>query len=305
MTPPSESTHAHAAETRKGVIYGLAAYLAWGVIPIYFKAVKSVPPLEVLAHRVIWSLAFLFFLIQIKRGWPAVIGALRTRRTLIALMATTALIACNWFTFIWAVIHDHLVEASLGYYINPLVSVLLGFVLLRERMRLFQWVAIAIAAGAVTYLTIRLGRPPIVSLILAFSFGFYGLVRKVAAVGALPGLAIEVTFLTPIAITLLVWWSSTSQLVFLHESRRIDVLLAAGGVITATPLLWFTNAARRLRLSTIGIMQYIAPTLQLLLGAVVYHEPTSRAHWVTFACIWTALAIYTTDALTHRRPTPQ
>lgn len=303
LTSGNESSSHQASEARLGVIYGLACYLAWGVIPIYFKAVKSVPPLEVLAHRVVWSVVFLAILLQVRRGWPAILQAVGSRRTMLALLATTVLIACNWYTFIWAVSHDRVVEASLGYYINPLVSVLLGFVLLRERMRMFQWVAIAIAAAAVLYLTVRLGKPPIVSLILAFTFGFYGLLRKVAQVGSLPGLAIETTILAPVAVAFLVWTSRAGNLVFLHQSTRLDALLAAGGVVTAVPLLWFANAARRLRLATIGLMQYIAPTLQLLLGAAVYGEKTSLDHWITFAAIWSALGVYTFDALSHRRLT--
>lgn len=301
MKPNSESTAAHAADVRLGVLYGLGCYLAWGVIPVYFKAVKSVPLLEVLANRIVWSVVFLAVLLQVKRGWPAIIAAIRTRKTMVALVASTILIACNWYTFIWAIGHNQVVQASLGYYINPLVSVVFGFVFLRERMRPLQWVAVAIAGVAVAYLTIRIGEAPIISLILAFTFAFYGLLRKVAAVGALPGLAIEVTMLCPIAIVFLVWRARNGQLIFLHESARIDILLVAGGMVTALPLLWFANAARRLRLSTIGIMQYIAPTLQLLLGAVVYHEPTSRHHWITFAAIWGALLIYTLDALSARR----
>ncbi|MCB9858747.1 MAG: EamA family transporter RarD [Phycisphaerales bacterium] len=286
---------------RIGVFYGLGCYLAWGVIPIYFKAVKAVPPLEVLAHRVIWSVVFLAALLQIKRGWPAIRVAISSRRTMLALIASTLLIACNWYTFIWAVGHDQVVQASLGYYINPLVSVVLGFAFLRERMRKLQWVAVAIAACAVVYLTIRIGKPPAISLILAMTFGLYGLLRKVAAVGALPGLAIETTMLAPIAVGFLVWRSHTGQLVFLNGSTGIDCLLAAGGIVTAVPLLWFANAARRLRLSTIGIMQYIAPTMQLVLGALIYSEPTGRHHWITFAAIWGALLIYTLDALSARR----
>lgn len=303
LTSTRDSIEPQASETRIGVLYGIGAYLAWGVIPIYFKQLTSVDPLEVLAHRVIWSLAFLSVLLQIKGGWPVVFSAFRSRRTVISIVATTALIACNWYTFIWAVIHDRVVEASLGYYINPLVSVLLGFVFLRERMRPLQWVAIAIAAGAVAFLTYRLGKPPVVSLILAFSFGLYGLLRKISSIGALPGLAIEVAFLSPIAVGLIVLWSQRGELMFLHESTKLDLLLAAGGVVTAVPLLWFANAARRLRLSTIGLMQYMAPTLQLVLGAAIYDEPTTRAHWITFGCIWTALAIYTSDALALRRRT--
>jgi len=301
LTSDHTSDQDNAAETRRGVYYGLGCYLAWGVIPVYFKAVKSVPPIEVLAHRVIWSVVFLAALLQLKRGWPTIAAALRNWRTMTALGASTILIACNWYTYIWAVGNNQVVEASLGYYINPLVSVVLGFVFLRERMRSLQWLAVALAAIAVTYLTVRLGKPPVISLILAFTFGLYGLLRKVASVGALAGLAIETTMLAPIAIGFLIWRSRTGELIFLHETTRLDLLLAAGGVVTAVPLLWFANAARRLRLSTIGVMQYLAPTLQLLLGAVVYHEATTTHHWMTFAAIWTALIVYTVDALASRQ----
>ncbi len=301
MTLPNAGPESKAAEARLGVIYGLACYLAWGLIPIYFKAVKQVAPLEILAHRIIWSVVFLAVLLQFRRGWPAIVETVRSRRTMLALFASTILIAGNWYTYIWAIGHDQVIMASLGYYINPLVSVLLGFVFLKERMRPLQWLAVAVAAIAVLYMTIMIGEPPVISLILAFTFAFYGLLRKVASVGALPGLAIETTMLLPFAVGFLIWSSQAGTMSFTNISTRIDLLLAAGGIVTAVPLLWFTNAARRLRLSTIGLMQYLAPTLQLLLGAAVYDEEMHSYRWIAFGGIWTALLIYTMDALSRQK----
>lgn len=308
MQNSTNATDHDRKEARAGVLYGLGCFLAWGIIPIYFKSFVDdrgqiiVPPFEVLAHRIVWSVLFLGIVLTVKRGWPAIIAALRNRRTMLALIASTILIACNWYTYIYAMVHNEVIQASLGYYINPLVSVFLGFVFLRERMRVGQWIAIAIAASAVVFFTIRMGTTPRIALILAFTFALYGLLRKIAPVGALPGLAIETALLLPFSLGFLFFWQKSGDLVFLHYSRRIDFLLFAGGIVTAVPLWWFANAARRLRLSTVGIMQYIAPTMQLILGAVVYNEPTQTAHWITFAGIWFALACYTVDAFSHRRP---
>ena len=293
-------TDADRREARLGVVYGLACYLSWGFVPIYFKQIVIVPPLEILAHRIIWSVVFLSLVLTLRRAWPAIVAAVRSPRTMWALVASTALIACNWYTFIWAVSHNLVLQASLGYYINPLVSVLLGFIFLRERLRPMQWTAVALAACAVIYFTIQTGATPRIALFLAVSFALYGLLRKVAPVGALPGLAIETAFLLPIAVGFLLHWGNSGRLIFATHSRAIDLLLIAGGVVTAVPLWWFANAARRLRLSTMGIMQYIAPTLQLVLGAAVYGEPTQAAHWITFGGIWLALAYYTADALRQR-----
>ncbi len=302
LTGPSQNPndHTHARRVaRVGVVYGVAAYGWWGLVPIYFKAVAHVAPAEILAHRIIWSVVLLAVLMRLYGRWRAAVAALRSHSTLITLLGTTTLIALNWFVFIWAVAHDRVLEASLGYFINPLVNVLLGFVFLRERLRRWQTVSVALAAAGVAYLTFNYGQVPIIALVLAGSFGLYGLLRKTAKVDALTGLTIETMLLAPLALAylgVLAWGHECS---FGTESWRTDGLLALGGVITAVPLLWFTNAARRLRLATLGFLQYLAPTGHFLLAVAAYGEHFSQVHLICFACIWTALLVYSIDTVTH------
>jgi len=286
-----------AREARIGVAYGLGAYLSWGFVPIYFKAVSGVPALEVLAHRVVWSVLLLVCILRWRKRLRSAWSVMRDRTVLLTLIGTTILIAVNWFTFIWAVANDRLLEAGLGYFTNPLVNVLLGFVFLRERVRPWQAVSVLLAAIGVGVRTYYLGSLPAVALILAFSFGFYGLLRKTARVEALIGLTVETTILLPFALAYLGYLTATHHIVFGAQSWSTTLLLAMCGAITSIPLLWFTNAARRLRLATIGFMQYLAPTFQCLLAVVVYGEPFARTQWITFGFIWTALAIYSVDAL--------
>jgi chloramphenicol-sensitive protein RarD len=284
-----------------GLLYGLAAYGFWGFVAIYFKAVKSVPPLEVLAHRIAWSVAVLAILLTVRLKWPAIRAALRERRTLLFLTGSTTLVAVNWFVFIWAVSHDQVLQASLGYFINPLVNVLLGFIFLGERLRRAEWISVGLATAGVAWLTISVGTLPWISLTLAFTFGFYGLLRKMAHVGALEGLAIETWILLPVSIAYLGWLWHDGTLVFAHRSIRIDLLLAAAGLVTALPLLWFAEAVRRLRLATVGLLQYIAPTLQFLLAVLLFREPFSIERLVAFLFIWTAIVIYSSDNVVRLR----
>lgn len=286
---------------RTGVAFGVAAYLWWGLVPIYFKAVAHVPETEVLAHRIIWSTVLLAALMCWFGRWPVALASLKSRKTMVTLGATTVLIAVNWFMFIWAVANDHLLEASLGYFINPLLNVLLGVVFLRERLRPWQIVSVIIAAIGVSYRTFELGELPVVSLVLAGTFGMYGLLRKTAPVDALTGLTVETALLLPLAVGYAVFITIDDRASFCTVSVGTSVLLAMGGVVTAVPLLWFTNAARRLRLSTLGFLQYIAPTLQFLLAVIVFGEPFHRAQLVSFGCIWIALAIYSADAVLSSR----
>lgn len=291
----------HATEARRGVLYGVLAYGWWGFIALYFRAVQAVTPLEVLSHRIIWSALLLVLLLAARGRLGDLAAAVRQRRTLLTLAATTVLIAVNWYVFIVAVTHGHLLEASLGYYINPLVSVLLGCLFLHERLRTAQRWSVLLAAAGVAWLGASLRVVPGVALVLATSFGLYGLLRKTARADALTGLAFETLLLLPVAALLLLRASAAGQLAFLHRDGPLDLLLVAAGPVTALPLLWFANAARRLRLATVGFLQYMTPSLQFLLAVTVFGERFTPAHRVAFACIWTALTIYTVDAVRAAR----
>ena len=286
--------------TRKGMLYGLAAYGWWGLVVVYFKAVDHVSPPEVLAHRVIWSVALLALLMARTGRGSALKAALRDPRTLRTLTATTLLVGGNWFVFIWAVGNDRVLEASLGYFINPLVNVFLGFIVLRERLRPLQWISVALAFGGVAYLALDLGVLPWVSIFLAFSFGFYGLLRKTASVDSMTGLTVECLLLLPFALSYLIILAVRSEIAFATVSRSTDGLLLLAGVVTALPLLWFAKAARRLPLATIGFMQYIAPSLHFLLAVTFLGEPFIPAFRITFGCIWIALVLFSADQLRRR-----
>lgn len=296
MTSPSRDTTRH--DSLRGLLYGVAAYAWWGFAAVYFKLVEAVPPLEILAHRIVWSMVVLLGMITVLRRWPAALAVLRDRRAILLLGASTLLIAVNWYTFIWAVTSNHMLDASLGYYINPLVNVVFGFAFFRERLRKWERVSVALAALAVAWLTISAGVVPWTALVLATSFGLYGLVRKLARVSSIEGLTVETALLLPVAIAWLLWRAHSGSLAF-GSSTRIDLLLIAAGPVTALPLLWFANAVRELRLATVGLLQYIAPTLQFTLAVLVYDEPFSGARAVAFVLIWTAVAIYSADNLRH------
>jgi len=287
-------------ESTKGILFGIATYGFWGFVAVYFKLLVGVSPLEILAHRIVWSVVVLVAIITILRRWPELALVARNRRSLRLLLMSTVLIAANWFVFIWAVTHNHLVEASLGYFINPLVSVLLGFIVLHEHLRTIEWLSIALAAMAVTWLAVGGGTFPWISLSVAFSFGFYGLVRKMAAVPPLEGLTIETAILLPIASGYLLHRAAAGTLMFGHASHSLDLLLMAAGPITAIPLLWFGAAVRRLRLATVGLLQYMTPTIQFCLAVAVYHEPFGSRKIVAFALIWCAVAMYTVANLRMR-----
>jgi len=288
-------------QTTTGILYGLGCYLWWGLCPLYFKSVAHVPAGEVLAQRIVWSLVLLLLLLARRGDLTAALAQARQPRIFLTLTVTTLLVAVNWFTFIWAVSHDLLLQASLGYFINPLVNVLLGLVILRERLRPLQWVSLGLATIGVMIMGLRLGGLPMISLVLAFSFGFYGLMRKMTAVGGVRGLTIETGILTPVALGVMLFWQGKGELVFGHLDRSTDLLLMASGVVTAVPLIWFANAARRLRYSTVGFLQYLAPSLQFLLAVFVYHEPFARSELASFILIWSALGMFTLDAVARAR----
>ncbi|UCE59479.1 MAG: EamA family transporter RarD [Phycisphaerales bacterium] len=278
--------------------FGLGACLWWGLQPVYFKVVASVPTLEVLAHRVVWSWVLLTLLLCLPGRGRSVIQALRHGRTLGTLVATTCLIASSWYFFIWAVTHGHVLQASLGYFISPLINVLLGRVFLGERLRRWQLTSVLLAAGGVGYLTIHHGQVPTLALVLALSFSLYAMLRKSTNVDARAGLTIETTMLLPFALLYLAHLSAEGELVFASTSRSLDALLALAGVITAVPLLLFVSAARRLRLTTVGFLNYIVPSMHFLLAVIAFDEAFTQVHMISFGCIWTALAVY---SLTSRR----
>lgn len=275
-----------------GLTYGLAAYVLWGLFPIYFKATAAVPPLEVLAHRVVWAFAMLLVVAARLGLFPELRAAFRSAATLRLLGASCVLIAVNWLVYIWAVVSGRILEGSLGYYINPLLSVLLGVIVFRERLERPVLAAIAVAAAGVLWLTLHMGRPPWIALCLAFSFGMYGLLRKLAPVGAVTALTVETGFLLPLAVAYLVLARVRGTLALLAGPPGLDLLLVLVGPITAIPLLLFAGAARRLPLSTLGFLQYVSPTIQFLVGVALYREDFSPARGVAFACIWVALAIF-------------
>lgn len=277
---------------RTGMIFAAASYVMWGLFPVYFKALQGIPPMEILLHRMVWSLVFLMLVLAWRRQWDWIRQVLRRPRVLAGFTASALLLAGNWFIYIWAVNNDRVVDASLGYFINPLVNVLLGFLLLRERLRPGQWGAVALAAGGVAWLTWQGGAVPWIALMLAGSFASYGLLRKTAALGALEGLSLETLLLFPLALGYLGWLTLSGHNAFLSAPVSTQWLLAAAGPITAIPLLLFAAGARRIPFSTLGLLQYIGPTLQLLLGVWLYHEPFSGARLVGFALIWAALAVY-------------
>jgi chloramphenicol-sensitive protein RarD len=260
-----------------------------------------VPALEILAHRMVWSLAFVLVVLTYRRRWAWLKPALHSKRTLLTFLATGAILSLNWFTYIWAVNAGFIVEASLGYFINPLVNVLLGVVFLQERMRRWQWTAVALAAAGVLYLTIRYGSLPWISLTLAFSFGTYGLLRKTASLEALEGLGMDTAVMFLPAIGYLIYLELAGQGSFGHVTWTTSLLLVLAGVITAVPLWLFALGARRVTLVTLGLLQYIAPTLQFLIGVFVYDEPFSRAQLIGFSLIWLALVLYSTESVLNAR----
>jgi len=280
---------------RSGFLLGVGAYVLWGMMPLYFKALAHVPATEIVAHRIVWSVLFLGLLATLSRRWAGIRTALGTPRLLMILTVTALLIGVNWLVFIYSVVSRHMLEGSLGYYLNPLVNVLLGVVLLKEKLTRAQILATFLAAAGVAVLAAGAGSALWISLVLAGTFALYGFVRKVAPVDSLEGLSIETMLLTPFALGYIVWLERSGSLLFGQTGLTTDLLLALGGAATATPLLMFTGAARRLPYSTLGFLQYIAPSLQFLLAVTAFGEPMTRAHLVCFGAIWTALVIFTLD----------
>ncbi|MCU0574173.1 MAG: EamA family transporter RarD [Syntrophobacteraceae bacterium] len=281
----------------KGFLCALSAFLIWGLSPVYWKTLTGVPAFEIVLHRVVWSFLFLLPLLPIQKRTGEFLSVMKHPRTLATLLATTLLVAVNWLLFIWSVNNGLVLQASLGYYINPLFSVLLGVVILGERLRRAQVIAVLLAAAGVLHLTIGLGRFPWIALSLAFTFGLYGLVRKIAPVSALVGLAVETLLMLPPSLGYLTYLYLDGRGAFLHSGTSIDLLLMASALATALPLLLFNLGTRILHLSTIGFMQYIVPSCFFLFAVFVFGESISSVQLWTFALIWAALALYTADSM--------
>jgi len=277
----------------QGLFFALLAYGSWGLLPIYWKFFGGVPAVEVLCHRIVWSAVLLLGVLAVQERWGELRKLWRSPRLIGTLTVTALLLSLNWGIYIYAVNANHVVETSLGYFINPLLSVLLGFVVLRERLNRWQWLAVGLAGLGVLNFIWQFGNVPWIALSLAVSFALYGLLRKVTAVQPMVGLAVETVVIAPVALALLGRGAIAGTSHF-GESWTLSLLFMGCGLVTSLPLLWFTNAAHRLPLATLGFMQYIAPSLQLLLGVFLYHEPFTRTHAVSFGLIWAALAIYST-----------
>jgi len=289
------------SESRRGLAYGFAAYVLWGIVPVYWKLLAEVSPVEMLAHRVAWGAVSLVAIAWAAGALPAVRAALADGRTMVMMALSGTLLVINWGTFIGAVATDHLLDASLGYFIIPLVSVGLGTLVLREQMRRLQWLAIGLATAGVVILTWRAGRVPWISVVLAASFGAYGMVRKLARVESIAGSTLETALLVPLAVSYLVLLAGRGGGHLGHASTGTQLLLLSTGVVTAGPLILFTSAARRLPLSTLGFLQYLGPSLQFVLAVAVYGEPLVRGQLIAFGFIWLGLAAFSVDLVRQAR----
>jgi chloramphenicol-sensitive protein RarD len=284
------------SEAGRGLALGISAYLLWGVFPVYFKAMSMVPPLQVTAHRIVWSTLFMFLVICLARRWDGIRTAVMDRSSVQILMATSLLIGLNWLVFVIAIEHGQVLQCSLGYYFSPLVSTMLGVVFLKERLRRAQIISLMLACLGVLILTVHAGVFPWLGLSLAVTFSSYGLLRKVVKADSIVGLTVETFLLAPLACGYLVYlaWQGTG--VFQTAGTDIDLLLIGSGAVTAVPLLLFVAAARRLKLATIGFLQYLAPTINFFLAVLLYNETFSRVHLISFVCIWLGVALYSWDA---------
>ena len=295
MTPEQQQ------RTRQGILLAIGAYTMWGIAPIYFKSLSEVSPLEILSHRVVWSFFLLAFLLHLGRSWRNVRDTLTSKPKMTYLVATSLLVGANWLIFIWAVNANHMLDASLGYYINPLINVVLGMIFLGERLRKLQWFAVGLAAIGVLIQIVAFGSIPVVAIALAFSFGFYGLLRKKVSLEAQTGLFIETLVMLPAAAIYLLFIADSATSDLAANSMTLNLLLIAAGIVTTLPLLCFTGAATRLKLSTLGFFQYIGPSLMFLLAVLIYGEAFTTDKAVTFAFIWGALVIFSFDGLRHNK----
>jgi len=299
----SSSPNQPSQKSISGVICGASAFLIWGISPLYWKLLMSVPALQIAAHRVVWSFVFVLPIVVFGKRKSELFSTLIDLRAMALLALTSLLVGCNWLTYIWAINSGYLLQASLGYYINPLVNVLLGTVFLKERLRSYQSVAVILAGTGVLYLTVVYGQFPWIALLLAFTFGFYGLIRKVIQVGSLTGLAMETLLLTLPALGYLAYADYQNIGAFLNLQVGIDLLLVGTAFITAIPLVLFAMGARRVQLTTLGFLQYIGPSGMFLMAVFLFKEPFRPEQLICFILIWTALVLYSIDSLIHYRKT--
>ena len=301
VAPGHPAASAPQGEDRSGLLAALSAFAIWGLLPLYLRPLAQVPAMQITAHRIVESCLLVFAWLAFKGQLGEVRAALTNANTRRRLIASTLMISINWLVYVWAVGNGHVVDASLGYFINPLVSVLMGVMLLSERLNRAQLIAVALATCGVMYLTYATGRVPWIALVLALTFGTYGLIRKVVAVDAVPGLAVETLLLLPLSLGWLIWCEIQGTGAFRHQGPLVDGLLLGSGVVTALPLTLFAFGARRIRLSTVGLVQYVGPTLQFLGGVFVFREPFSQSRLVGFVIIWAAIGIYIADNLWRNR----
>jgi chloramphenicol-sensitive protein RarD len=280
-----------------GVLYALGAYVVWGLFPLYFHLLRAVPAMQILAHRMVWSLLLLLLILAALRRWEWVAALRRQPRVLARFALSALLLACNWGTYIWAVNHGYVLEASLGYYINPLMNVALGTLLLGERLRGLQWAGVAVACAGVVWMSLAVGHLPVIALTLAVSFAGYSLLRKTASLGSLEGLALETALMLPLALGYLAWCSAQGTNTYAGAGLDLRLLLAAAGPVTTIPLLMFASGARRIQLSLLGFLQYLTPTLLFGLGIWLYHEAFDPTQATAFALVWAGIALYLLDAL--------
>jgi chloramphenicol-sensitive protein RarD len=295
--PPAAKHSPAAKEDRSGLLAGIAAFGTWGLIPIYWKLFTNISASEILAHRFVWTTGFLVGLLSWQGRWPEVREAIRSRRALLYCIASGLAISVNWFCFIWAVNVGRVIETSLGYFMTPLINVLFGATFLRERLTRWQLLSVLLALIGVLNLTLGYGRFPWLAITLCVSFGLYGLLRKKSGVRPIPGLFLETTLLTPIGALYLVYLQQGGHSAFSSAGASMILLLISTGIVTGVPLVWFGHAARHLRLTTLGFLQYLSPSGSFFLGVFLYHEPFTRTHLITFTFIWIALAIFTAEAI--------
>jgi chloramphenicol-sensitive protein RarD len=289
------------SDSRRGLLLGFLAYLLWGAFPLYWPLLHPSGPVEILAHRIVWSLVVMGVLLVVLRRTAALRAVLRSRRTTLLLVVAAVTITINWGTYIYGVNSDRVVETSLGYFINPLVTVLLGVLVLGERLRRAQWVALGIGFLAVAVLTVDYGRPPVIALVLAFSFGTYGLAKKSANVGAIESLTFETATIAPVALGYLVWLGAAGRAHLLGDGPGHVALLVASGIVTAIPLLCFGAAATRISMTALGLLQYLTPTLQFALGVTLLGEHMPPGRWIGFGLVWLALVVFSVEAIRNHR----